>query len=141
MFFEFLNFLAHKILFFCGSIAGDCFPKPLSPKEEQECIEKYRNFGDLSCKEKLIKHNLRLVAHIAKKYETKLNENDDLISIGTIGLIKAIDSYSLDKIIPELGYVKGNVWIISNKANAIKSNASLEELKLLVKNLETHWIH
>lgn len=51
------------------------------------------------------------------------------------------NSYSLDKIIPELGYVKGNVWIISNKANAIKSNASLEELKLLVKNLETHWIH
>lgn len=51
------------------------------------------------------------------------------------------NSYSLDKIIPELGYVKGNVWIISNKANAIKSNASLEELQLLVKNLETYWIH
>lgn len=51
------------------------------------------------------------------------------------------NSYSLDKIIPDLGYVKGNVWVISNKANMIKNNASLEELKLLVKNLETHWIH
>lgn len=51
------------------------------------------------------------------------------------------NSYSLDKMIPDLGYVKGNVWVISNKANMIKNNASLEELKLLVKNLETHWIH
>lgn len=51
------------------------------------------------------------------------------------------NSYSLDKIIPELGYVKGNVWVISNKANMIKNNASLSELQLLVKNLEKHWIH
>lgn len=51
------------------------------------------------------------------------------------------NSYSLDKIIPELGYVKGNVWVISNKANMIKNNASLNELQLLVKNLENHWIH
>lgn len=51
------------------------------------------------------------------------------------------NSYSLDKIIPELGYVKGNVWVISNRANVIKNNASLEELQLLVKNLEKYWIH
>nr|DAO50658.1 MAG TPA: restriction endonuclease [Caudoviricetes sp.] len=51
------------------------------------------------------------------------------------------DSPSLDKIIPELGYVKGNVWIISDRANRIKSDASLEELQLLVKNLENHWVH
>lgn len=51
------------------------------------------------------------------------------------------NSYSLDKIIPELGYVKGNVWVISNRANTIKNNASLSELQLLVKNLEKHWIH
>lgn len=96
MFFEFLSFLAHKILFFCGSIAGDCFPKPLSSKEEQECIENYRNFGDLSCKEKLIKHNLRLVAHIVKKYQGA-EDSDDLISVGTIGLIKAINTYNPEK--------------------------------------------
>ena len=51
------------------------------------------------------------------------------------------NSYSLDKIIPDLGYVKGNVWVISNKANMIKNNASLEELQLLVNNLEKYWIH
>lgn len=60
----------------------------------------------------------------------------------TVGYENAQEnSYSLDKIIPELGYVKGNVWVISNKANAIKNNASLEELQLLVKNLEKYWIH
>lgn len=51
------------------------------------------------------------------------------------------DSPSLDKIVPELGYVKGNVWIISDRANRIKSDASLEELQLLVRNLENHWVH
>lgn len=51
------------------------------------------------------------------------------------------DSPSIDKIIPELGYVRGNVWVVSNKANRIKNNATLEELKLLIKNLEDFWIH
>lgn len=51
------------------------------------------------------------------------------------------NSPSLDRIIPELGYVKGNVWIISDRANRIKSNASLEELELLVQNLKNYWIH
>ena len=51
------------------------------------------------------------------------------------------NSPSLDKIIPELGYTKGNVWIISNKANRMKSNATIEELELLVRNLKDHWVH
>jgi hypothetical protein len=51
------------------------------------------------------------------------------------------DSPSLDKIIPKLGYVKGNVWVVSNKANRIKSNATIEELELLVKNLKSYWVH
>ena len=51
------------------------------------------------------------------------------------------NSPSLDKIIPELGYTKGNVWIISNKANRMKSNATIEELELLVRNLRDHWVH
>lgn len=48
---------------------------------------------------------------------------------------------SLDKIIPKLVYVKGNVWVVSNKANRIKSNATIEELELLVKNLKSYWVH
>ncbi len=96
MFLEFLNFLVGKILFFCGSVGGDCFPKPLSPEKEKECLERYRKYGDLSAKETLIKHNLRLVAHIVKKYQGA-DDNDDLISTGTIGLIKAINTYNPDK--------------------------------------------
>ena len=96
MFLELINFLVGKLLFFCGSIAGDCFPKPLSQEEEKECLERYRKSGDLSAKEKLIKHNLRLVAHVVKKYQGAY-DNDDLISTGTIGLIKAINTYNPDK--------------------------------------------
>ncbi len=96
MFFDFLNFIFSKILFFCGSIAGDCFPKPLSAEEEKECLIRYKQNGDKSAREILIKHNLRLVAHIVKKYQCS-EDTDDLISTGTIGLIKAIDTYDDEK--------------------------------------------
>lgn len=72
------------------------FPKQLSKKEENELLEKYRN-GDENAKNKLIEHNLRLVAHIAKKYTSIFKDCDDAISIGTIGLIKGISSYNFDK--------------------------------------------
>lgn len=72
------------------------FPKQLSKKEENELLEKYSN-GDENAKNKLIEHNLRLVAHIAKKYTSIFKDCDDAISIGTIGLIKGISSYNFDK--------------------------------------------
>ncbi len=96
MFLEFLNFLVGKILFFCGSIASDCFPKPLSAEEEAQAIKLYRECGDKDAKDRLIKHNLRLVAHVVKKYQGADN-NDDLISTGTIGLIKAINTFDPSK--------------------------------------------
>lgn len=68
------------------------FPPPLSREEEREYFEKCKN-GDSEARAKLIEHNLRLVAHIVKKYYTTNRDQDDLISIGTIGLIKAIDSF------------------------------------------------
>lgn len=74
----------------------DSFPKPLSKKEEDEAIGKMTN-GDEEAKKLLIEHNLRLVAHVVKKYYTKTNDQDDLISIGTIGLIKGINSFKPDK--------------------------------------------
>lgn len=85
-----------NFFFMVGSYSNTVFPDPLSPEEEEKCIKDMLN-NDKEARNKLIEHNLRLVAHIAKKYETKLIDADDLISIGTIGLIKAIDSYSLDK--------------------------------------------
>lgn len=94
--FEILTFLLGKLTFFAGSVLGNgSFPKPLSSDEEKECIEKMRS-GDRAARDKLISHNMRLVAHIAKKYSGSADA-DDLISVGSIGLIKAVDSYKYDK--------------------------------------------
>ncbi|MEE1504278.1 MAG: RNA polymerase sporulation sigma factor SigK [Acutalibacteraceae bacterium] len=74
----------------------DAFPKPLSKKEETVLLEKLSQ-GDESAKKKLIEHNLRLVAHVVKKYYANYSEQDDLISIGTIGLIKGVNSFKAEK--------------------------------------------
>lgn len=72
------------------------FPKPLSEEEEKRYVEEYLN-GSSDAKDKLVEHNLRLVAHIVKKYSSAGRDNEDFISIGTIGLIKAISSFNPDK--------------------------------------------
>ena len=72
--------------------ARGSFPKPLSPDAEAELIERMLE-GDLAARDKLIEHNLRLVAHIAKKYSQSGHDSDDLISIGSIGLIKAVHTF------------------------------------------------
>ena len=72
------------------------FPKPLSAEEERQCLRRMQE-GDKEARNLLIERNLRLVAHIVKKYYTSCDEQDDLISIGTVGLIKAIDSFKGDK--------------------------------------------
>jgi len=79
-----------------GSLAGQAFPNPLSAEVEAHYLALHKN-GDHEARQKLIEHNLRLVAHIVKKYEAGVDNKDDLISIGTIGLIKGIDSYSTGK--------------------------------------------
>lgn len=90
-----LEFLK-ECLFFTTSYSVNIFPDPLSPVEEEEAIREAQK-GSKEARNKLIEHNLRLVAHIVKKYENYKMDPDDLISIGTIGLIKGIDSYSPDK--------------------------------------------
>ncbi|MBR5683738.1 MAG: RNA polymerase sporulation sigma factor SigK [Ruminococcus sp.] len=72
------------------------FPKPLSKKEETECFKKM-SVGDRTARNMLIEHNLRLVAHIVKKYASGTDEQDELISVGTIGLIKAVSSFDYEK--------------------------------------------
>lgn len=72
------------------------FPQPLPPAEEQECLLRSAQ-GDLEARNRLVEHNLRLVAHVVKKYYTQTSEQDDLISIGTIGLMKAIASFDAAK--------------------------------------------
>ena len=73
------------------------FEKPLTPEEEVNYLTKFKEENDESAKEILIERNMRLVAHIAKKYNNSSEDQDDLISIGTIGLIKAIETYNVDK--------------------------------------------
>lgn len=75
---------------------GGSFPRPLTAKEEAEYLQRAKA-GEEEAKNKLIEHNLRLVAHIAKKYFNQTGDSDDLISIGTIGLIKAVNTYQADK--------------------------------------------
>ena len=92
---DLLNIIINNSFFF-GSYSNEVFPEPLSTKEEEIYIKKMKN-GDKEARAKLIEHNLRLVAHIVKKFETNYSDVDDLIGIGTVGLIKGIDTYSLDK--------------------------------------------
>ena len=91
--FDFIKNLFKDFHIFCAAYSNNVFPEPLSSEEEEIYLNQYRN-GDKNARDKLIEHNLRLVAHIVKKYEHKKDDEDDLISIGTIGLIKGIDSYS-----------------------------------------------
>ena len=94
MFLSIIDFI--KSLFFVtGSYSINVFPPTLSEDEENECVLKMKD--DSYYRNKLIEHNLRLVAHIVKKFESKYKDTDDLISIGTIGLIKGIDSYDKSK--------------------------------------------
>lgn len=95
MFLNLLNILK-DMLFFTGSYSNNVFPEPLSSEEEEKCITEMLS-GKKTARNKLIEHNLRLVAHIVKKFDTKETDTDDLISIGTIGLIKGIDSYKNNK--------------------------------------------
>ena len=92
-------FLSLNSLFFTlrlsGGVTGS-FPRPLKAEEERRCLELAAQ-GDLEARNKLIEHNLRLVAHIVKKYYTPNGDQDDLISIGTIGLIKGVSTFRPDK--------------------------------------------
>lgn len=90
---KWLKMLFKDFYIFTAAYSNSVFPDPLSKEEEEKLIEKFR-LGDQNARNTLIEHNLRLVAHIVKKYEHRRDDADDLISIGTIGLIKGIDSYS-----------------------------------------------
>lgn len=97
MFFNFISHILSQIFFLFGYISNNnLFPEPLSKTEEEYYLRKYFE-GDKEAKNKLIEHNLRLVAHICKKYAKNEQDMEDLISIGSIGLIKAINSFSADK--------------------------------------------
>ncbi len=95
---QLIQFILQNLTFFALHLKNlTTFPKPLSAKQEKELLRKMKHENDASARSELIEHNLRLVSHIIKKYYANYDEQEDLISIGTIGLIKAIDSFDADK--------------------------------------------
>lgn len=91
-----LAVLIKEALFFVSYVKNQAFPQPLSAEEESKYIQRMQK-GDKEARDKLIEHNLRLVAHIVKKFENTGEDLEDLISIGTVGLIKGVESYSVGK--------------------------------------------
>ena len=91
-----LSVLIKDALFFVSYVKNHAFPQPLKPDEEAKYIKRMLD-GDFEARNKLIEHNLRLVAHLVKKFDNTGEDNEDLISIGTIGLIKGVESFSPNK--------------------------------------------
>ena len=133
MFTTVLSYILANILFLALHLESRTLPEPLTPKREKEEFEKYFN-GDLEARDTLIKHNLRLVAHIAKKYYGSSIENEDLMSIGTIGLIKAVESYSKDKQIKFSTYA--SKCIQNEILMKIRKNKNLENVLYLDDSID-----
>ena len=125
-----IRFLKQKYneCFFIGST--DKLPPPLSKEEEFDCLVKAKQ-GDLEAKNKLIEHNLRLVVFLAKKYENTGYEMEDLVSIGSIGLIKGIETYKIDKNIKLATYasrcIANEILMFLRKNKKRKKEISLED--------------
>ena len=110
-----------RMIFALHVTGGHSFPKPLSAKQERECLKRIKE-GDPTARNELIEHNLRLVVHIIKKYYQNARDQDDLISIGTIGLIKAANTFDYDK---------GNKF--TTYASRCIENAILSQVSLTAK--------
>lgn len=119
-----------KLLFFTTSYSVNVFPEPLSKDEEEHYIALLKK-GNKDARNKLIEHNLRLVAHIVKKYDNFKEDQDDLISIGTIGLIKGIDSFNENKGVRITTYaarcIENEILMYLRKANKSINDLSLDD--------------
>ena len=127
--------LALQFLFLIGYVAGSvAFPKPLSPEEEEECLRKMRQ-GDREARDELIERNMRLVAHIVRKYSSQGKcgswETDDLISVGSIGLMKGISTYREDKCTRLSTYlarcIENEILMLLRSDKKIKNEVSLQD--------------
>ena len=125
---EFLLRIFKREVYYVGS--SDILPEPLSRMEEEEALELAR-FGDEIAKNKLIEHNLRLVVFLAKKYETTGYDIEDLVSIGSIGLIKGINTYKIDKNIKLATYasrcISNEILMHIRKNKKSKNDVSLDD--------------
>lgn len=124
-----LYLLTHAMLLSLH-LSGGSFPRPLSAQEEKKYVERMLA-GDIEARNVLVEHNLRLVAHIAKKYYTQSDEQDDLISIGTIGLIKAVETFCPDKKIKLATYasrcIENEILMVLRKNAQLRGEISIDE--------------
>ena len=122
-------FSKYNELFFLGST--DKLPPPLSKEEEERLVYEYKNNNDINAKNKLIEHNLRLVVYLSKKYENTKIDLEDLVSIGTIGLIKGINTYKGDKNIKLATYasrcIDNEILMYLRKNKKRRMDISLDE--------------
>ena len=136
MFSAALLLFANTLLFSLRLSGGGSFPKPLSAAEEREYLRRYAQ-GDQEARDILIERNLRLVAHIIKKYYTQSGDQEDLISIGTIGLIKAVGTFDCDKKIKMATYasrcIENEILMFLRKSSRLRLEVSLDE------PLKTDW--
>lgn len=127
----FLSALFQQLLcFFLHVETSGAFRKPLSQKEELRCFQQMRA-GDASAREKLILHNMRLVAHIIKKYYTNQTEQEDLLSIGTVGLMKAVSTFDYEKGARFATYasrcIENEILMYLRKSSNRRQDASIDE--------------
>ena len=119
-----------NLFFFTASYSNNLFPDPLSSEDEEKYLKLMKE-GDNDARSKLIEHNLRLVAHIVKKFDHKVGEQDDLISIGIIGLIKGIDTYEINKSVKLTTYasrcIQNEILMYYRTNNKNNKNISINE--------------
>ncbi|MEF2919663.1 MAG: RNA polymerase sporulation sigma factor SigK [Acutalibacteraceae bacterium] len=128
MLFQFINSM--YLMFILHLTPGNAYPKPLSPQEEKKYLQRVAQ-GDIEARNILVEHNLRLVAHIVKKYYTGSNDYDDLISVGIVGLIKAINTFDLNKAQRLSSYastcVQNEILMMFRNAKRTQQEISLNE--------------
>ena len=126
----FLFDLFKNLFFFTASYSNNLFPDPLSSEEEEKHLKLMKE-GNSESRNILIEHNLRLVAHIVKKFDHKVGDQDDLISIGTIGLIKGIDTYEINKSVKLTTYcarcIQNEILMYYRSNNKNNKNISINE--------------
>ena len=130
MFGVFFSFIASHILYLALHLETGSFPRPLTPRQEVEAFAAFKA-GDMAARDRIIRHNLRLVAHVVKKYYSLPGDAEDLISIGTIGLIKAVNTFVPAKNIKLATYasrcIENEILMFLRKSSNRRQETSIDE--------------
>ena len=130
MFGVFFSFIASHILYLALHLETGSFPRPLTPRQEVEAFAAFKA-GDMAARDRIIRHNLRLVAHVVKKYYSLPGDAEDLISIGTIGLIKAVNTFQVERNIKLATYasrcIENEILMHLRKSSQLRHEVSIDD--------------